>query len=103
MTIENENIITNEEELPEGVNFVTSEDAIYVYKNYSPKQLEQRVQYRAKQKLPEWMVKEDIVISGISGRFPESDTVEEFEYNLYHNIDMVVEDERRWPFGNSIK
>lgn len=25
--------------------------------------------------------------------------MKEFEYNLYNNIDMIVEDEKRWPFG----
>lgn len=29
----------------------------------------------------------------------ESDNVEEFMDNLYAKRDMVVEDERRWPFG----
>jgi fatty acid synthase len=45
---------------------------------------------------------EDIVISGMSGRFPESDTVNEFAQNLYNKIDMIVEDDRRWPTGQSI-
>jgi fatty acid synthase len=40
---------------------------------------------------------EDIVISGISGRFPESDTIDEFAQNLYNNVDMITEDDRRWP------
>ena len=42
---------------------------------------------------------EDVVIAGISGRFPESDNVEEFAYNLYNGVDMVTEQERRWPNG----
>ncbi len=40
---------------------------------------------------------EDIVISGMSGRFPESDTIDEFAQNLYNNVDMITEDDRRWP------
>ncbi|KAH0947889.1 hypothetical protein HN011_010567 [Eciton burchellii] len=39
---------------------------------------------------------EDIVISGISGRLPESSNIEEFKYNLMNEIDMVTDDERRW-------
>ncbi|XP_063979711.1 fatty acid synthase [Diachasmimorpha longicaudata] len=39
---------------------------------------------------------EDIVISGVSGRFPESDNIEEFKRNLFEGIDMVSDDERRW-------
>ncbi len=42
---------------------------------------------------------EDIVISGIAGRFPESDNMDEFADNLFKNIDMVTEDDRRWPTG----
>jgi fatty acid synthase len=45
---------------------------------------------------------EDIVISGMGGRFPESDTVDEFAQNLYNKVDMIVEDDRRWPTGQSI-
>ncbi len=46
---------------------------------------------------------EDIVISGIGGRFPESDTVDEFASNLYNKVDMIVDDDRRWPTGQKIK
>lgn len=42
---------------------------------------------------------EEVVISGISGRFPESDSVEEFKENLFSGVDMVTEDDRRWPIG----
>lgn len=38
----------------------------------------------------------DIVISGISGRFPNVGNVREFEYNLYNGVDMTDEDESRW-------
>ena len=42
---------------------------------------------------------EDIVISGASGRFPMSNSIDEFAYNLFNNIDMITEDdnEERWP------
>ncbi|XP_015126151.1 fatty acid synthase [Diachasma alloeum] len=39
---------------------------------------------------------DDIVISGVSGRFPESENIEEFKRNLFEGIDMVTDDERRW-------
>ena len=41
----------------------------------------------------------EIVISGISGRFPESNTIDEFAENLFNNVDMITEDDRRWPTG----
>lgn len=37
----------------------------------------------------------DIVISGLSGRFPSSDDLEEFAANLYAGRDMIKEDKRR--------
>jgi len=42
---------------------------------------------------------EEIVISGMSGRFPESDSTDEFAENLYNKVDMITEDDRRWPTG----
>jgi fatty acid synthase len=42
---------------------------------------------------------EDIVISGMGGRFPESDSVDQFAQNLYNKVDMIVDDDRRWPTG----
>ncbi|CAG2108029.1 unnamed protein product [Medioppia subpectinata] len=41
----------------------------------------------------------DVVISGMSGRFPESDTMDELADNLYANRDLITADERRWPPG----
>nr|XP_012228972.1 PREDICTED: fatty acid synthase-like [Linepithema humile] len=39
---------------------------------------------------------DDIVITGISGRLPESSNIEEFKENLMKGMDMVSEDDRRW-------
>lgn len=50
-------------------------------------------------KMPTWDMNEDIVISGISGRFPESDNTDEFADNLLGGVDMITEDDRRWPLG----
>ena len=33
------------------------------------------------------------------GRYPESSNVEEFKKNLFEGIDMVTNDDRRWPSG----
>ncbi|XP_034937434.1 fatty acid synthase [Chelonus insularis] len=41
----------------------------------------------------------DIVISGFSGRLPECENIEEFKRHLFDGIDMVTDDERRWPSG----
>lgn len=43
---------------------------------------------------------DDIVISGISGRFPDADDVSEFRYNLENKIDMTSEDNRRWKIDH---
>lgn len=42
---------------------------------------------------------EDVVITGISGRFPESNSIEEFKQQLFDGVDLVTDDERRWPAG----
>lgn len=42
---------------------------------------------------------EDVVVSGISGRYPESDNINEFRDNLINKRDMVTDDDRRWPQG----
>lgn len=41
-------------------------------------------------------VDDDIVISGISGRFPKSNNMREFAHNLYNKVDMADEGEQRW-------
>lgn len=38
----------------------------------------------------------DVVISGISGKFPEADDLAQLRYNLENKIDMITEDNRRW-------
>lgn len=40
--------------------------------------------------------RDEIVISGISGRFPNSNNMADFASNLYNKVDMVDDDERRW-------
>jgi len=43
---------------------------------------------------------EEIVISGIAGRFPESKNVEELKNNLLNKVDMITDDDRRWKLGD---
>nr|XP_045622655.1 fatty acid synthase-like [Procambarus clarkii] len=43
--------------------------------------------------------REGVVVSGMSGRFPESNNVQEFADNLFSGVDMVTEDSRRWTPG----
>lgn len=42
---------------------------------------------------------EEVVISGVSCRLPESENVEEFRQHLSNGEDMVTDDDRRWPQG----
>lgn len=42
---------------------------------------------------------DEIVISGISGRLPESSSIAEFRENLFAGVDLVTDDDRRWPAG----
>lgn len=42
----------------------------------------------------------DIVLSGISGRFPECDNVDDFMEALVNGVDLVRENDRRFPPGS---
>ncbi|XP_059050780.1 fatty acid synthase-like [Achroia grisella] len=42
---------------------------------------------------------EDVVLTGLSGRLPESDTIEEFAQQLFDGVDLVTDDDRRWTPG----
>lgn len=42
---------------------------------------------------------DDIVISGISGRLPECQNVEEFWNALFSGTNLLTEDDRRYPPG----
>lgn len=39
---------------------------------------------------------DNVVVSGISGRFPKSRNMKEFAANLYNKTDMIDDDESRW-------
>ncbi|XP_023313670.1 fatty acid synthase-like [Trichogramma pretiosum] len=43
---------------------------------------------------------EEIVISGISGRFPDSNNMKHFEENLMNKVDLVTDDDRRWKLDH---
>ena len=45
---------------------------------------------------------DEIVITGISGRLPESENVDEFRQHLFNMDDMVTEDDRRWEPGTYV-
>ncbi|XP_046403851.1 fatty acid synthase-like [Ischnura elegans] len=42
---------------------------------------------------------DEVVISGISARLPESENVSEFAEKLFEGVDLITDDERRWPAG----
>ena len=42
---------------------------------------------------------EEIVISGIAGRFPDSDNIKHFKENLFNKVDLISDDDRRWKLG----
>lgn len=42
---------------------------------------------------------EEIVISGIAGRFPDSDNIKLLQENIMNKIDLGSEDDRRWSNG----
>ncbi|CAG9771106.1 unnamed protein product [Ceutorhynchus assimilis] len=44
-------------------------------------------------------INDDVVLTGISGRLPESSSIEEFKQQLFDGVDLVTDDPRRWPSG----
>jgi len=44
----------------------------------------------------------EVVISGLSGRLPESDNIAEFRKHLINGDDMITEDDRRWEPGQQV-
>lgn len=48
---------------------------------------------------PWWKEQDEIVISGVSGRFPRCENVKEFGDMLLAGEDLVTEDDLRWPPG----
>lgn len=42
---------------------------------------------------------EDIVISGIGGRYPDSADVDEFWSKIMSGVELSTIDDRRWPVG----
>jgi acyl transferase domain-containing protein len=45
------------------------------------------------------MSENDVVISGMGGRFPLADNTDQLAKNLYEGTDMVTGDDTRWPIG----
>lgn len=44
-------------------------------------------------------ISDPIAITGMSGRFPLSENIEEFSSNLYNAVDMTTSDNERYPHG----
>jgi len=43
---------------------------------------------------------EEIVISGIAGRFPRSDNMNQLRENLFNKVDLVSANHGRWTIGD---
>ncbi|KAI5716536.1 hypothetical protein M8J76_008196 [Diaphorina citri] len=46
-----------------------------------------------------WNLDDEIVITGFSGRLPQSQNIDEFRQQLFDGIDLITDDETRWPAG----
>lgn len=44
---------------------------------------------------------EEVVITGISGFYPDSDNVTDFAEKLFNKVDLISDDDRRWKLGNT--
>lgn len=50
---------------------------------------------------PSTMTGDEIVITGISGKFPNSENVKIFQENLLNMVDCVTNGDPRWTLGKS--
>lgn len=48
---------------------------------------------------PIWNLDDEIVITGFSGRLPQSQNIDEFRQQLFEGIDLITDAETRWPAG----
>ncbi|KAJ8668388.1 hypothetical protein QAD02_010051 [Eretmocerus hayati] len=48
------------------------------------------------------MSPDDVVISGMAGRFPESENVEQLRQNLSNKVHMITEDDSRWKLEHPL-
>lgn len=49
--------------------------------------------------LPKVAPGDEVVVSGVAGRFPESNNVKNLYDNLMEKRDLVTDDGRRWKLG----
>lgn len=42
---------------------------------------------------------DEVVLTGLSGRLPESGSIDEFSQQLFEGVDLVTADDRRWTPG----
>lgn len=45
----------------------------------------------------------EVVISGVSGRFPECEDIETFKKILYNKENPITYNNRKWPIGYKYK
>lgn len=81
-----------------GHNSTTTEPASEV-KKFSEKSLQELADYYLNFK-PSEIPDSGFAVSGIAGRFPNADNMNELWDNLFHARDMVRgPDDKRWPLG----
>ena len=52
---------------------------------------------------PFWRGQEEVVVTGISCRLPESDNMAEFQKNLMEGVDLITDEPLRWDKGRGFK
>lgn len=63
---------------------------------------DREIALRAGRRLVKCDVADEIVISGFSGSFPNSDGLPNFAENLFNKVDLISDDDRRWTIGKHI-
>lgn len=85
-----------------GKKFIQWNIILFVFSGVNSYKTGERVKMLSKQSKSraKFAPGDELVISGISGRFPNADSVAEFRDNLFNKVDMVDDEEKRWRHTN---
>lgn len=62
---------------------------------------DREIALKAGRKLAKCEPGDEIVLTGFSGNFPDSDGLKNFGDNLFNKVDLISDDTRRWALGKN--
>lgn len=90
--------MTINNELNEEISDGSSESGFYS-NDFNTNRSGLKTKTRSQDSMDSSIKEAEVVISGISGRYPESNDIEEFKENLFAARNLISKDNSRWPVG----